>query len=122
MARFNMLKFFADRGGEDHGGGHLFWPGSPDGLPFRGDAAPDLRKREMEELEVQADFHSKMFCLWKDEDHAEFNRIMERDAAGWYSVKKRYDHYEAEHHGYRVWLEWLQHYAVSPSGNRYDEW
>jgi hypothetical protein len=115
MSRFSLLKFFSDKGGEDHDG-HLFWPGGPDGLPFRGDVVPDLRKGEMDELPIVASFRSRMFCLWEEDDKAEFDKIMEREAAGWYSIRKRYDHYEEAHKHYRVWLEWLQLYNEAPAG------
>lgn len=116
----SMLKFFNDRGGDEHGG-LLHWPGTLEGLPFIGNAIPDLKRKEMEELDIRSDFHSRMFEMWKSDDKALFDKIHDRVTVGWYEIKKRDDRWNEEHQHYRIWLEWVQHYGVAPNGTKYEE-
>lgn len=117
----NMLKFMSDRGGNpEHGGQQLSWPGH-NGLPFAGDVVPDMRQKDLDDLELRGDFKSRMFSLWIEKDKAEFDRVNDRATGGWYVIRNRKDFDEKEHGHLRVWLEWVQYYWVSPTGKRYDE-
>jgi len=115
MPRGSMLKYFRERGGNDHGGA-LFWPGTLDGFPFRGQAAPHLRQEEIAQVALALDFKSQMFCLWDQAQKAMFDEIMDRIVNGWYMQHRREDIYEADHNHYRVWLEWIQIYGETPAG------
>lgn len=110
-----MLKFFQEQGGPAHGG-NLFWPGTTEGFPFRGNVAPDLRQEEMQQIALALDFKSAMFCLWRAEDKAAFDDIMDRIVNGWFMQHKREDTWDPEHNHYRVWLEWVQIYGETPVG------
>jgi hypothetical protein len=110
-----MLKYFAERGGDAHKG-LLHWPGTPDGYPYRGDAAPHLRQDEINQVELALDYQSRMFCLWDTADKRAFDEVMDRIVNGWYMQHKRQDVWDAEHQHYRVWLEWVQVYGETPHG------
>ena len=107
-----MKKYFADRGGENHGG-ELHWPGTPGGFPFRG-PVPDLKADELDNLPLVLDFHSQRFCVWNAQEHAEFNAVMDRITNGLYMQHKRFDRWSDEHGGFIIWLEWVQIYGEQP--------
>ena len=67
----SMLKFFQEGGGpnSDHGG-NLFWPGTPEGFPYRGESAPNLKQEEAENIPLALDFKSQMFELWDEKQKA----------------------------------------------------
>lgn len=104
-----MLKFFADRGGADHGG-DLSWPGTADGFPVRG-PVPNLKQEEYQDIPLALDFKSERFCLWVPEEKARFEIIMDRVINGWYMQHKRVDRWSDDHCGMVVWLEWAQIYG-----------
>ncbi len=104
-----MAKFFAERGGLDHGG-DLSWPGTADGFPVRG-PVPDIRGDEFTDIPLALDYHSQRFCLWDVEEHKAFDGIMDKVSNGWYMQHKRIDRWSDEHCGLVVWLEWVQIYG-----------
>lgn len=110
-----MLKYFADKGGPQHGGA-LHWPGLPSGIPFRGDTVPDLKQHELEALPLALDFKSGRFRLWVEEENAAFNDIMDKIANGWFMQHKRFEHFIPEEMHYVVFLEWVQIYGELPKG------
>lgn len=114
MPRGSMLKYFADLGGEDHGG-PLHWPGTADGFPFRGETIPNLKQQELEQLPLALDYKSRSFKLWDAQEKAEFDVVMDRIVNGWYMQHKRYDNYVPEHQEYVVRLEWVQIYGEHPA-------
>ena len=114
MPQGSMLKFFKEQGTEH--GGTLFWPGTTEGFPFRGQAAPHLKQEEMEQVGLAIDYKSQMFCLWEPAEKAQFDRIMDRIVNGWYMQHMRKDEWDPEHRHYRVWLEWIQVYGEIPHG------
>ena len=110
-----MLKYFRDRGGDQHGG-QLHWPGTPDGFPFRGNVVPDLRDDEIYNVPLALDFHSNTFRLWKPEEKFDYDIIQDRICNGWYMEKRRIDRWSDEHCGLVVYLEWVQIYGETPTG------
>lgn len=114
MPRGSMLKYFGDRGGDQHGGA-LHWPGTVDGYPFRGERAPTLKQNEVEQLAHALDYHSRSFRLWMEEDKRDFDLVMDRIVNGWYMQHKRFDNFVAEQQEYVVRLEWVQIYGECPT-------
>lgn len=115
MPNGSMLKFFQDRGGDDHGG-PLHWPGTPEGFPFRGQQIPQLQGDEAYNIPLALDYKSDLFKLWEPEDKARFDQVMDRIVNGWYMQHRRKD---IEVDGQilpAVWLEWVQIYGESPKG------
>lgn len=109
-------KFYGEVGGPQHGDARLSWPGTLDGFPVIGrpGSTSDLKKEELENLELRYDFKSKMFRLWVAEEKAEFDDINDKIVNGWYRIVKRADNWDDEEKHYRVWLEWCQVYGMIP--------
>lgn len=115
--RLSLFKQFQGEQGSRHPG-VLHWPGDLDGFPVLsrdGSLPPLLKNDELEDIERTATFHSRMFCLWDEQDHAEYVEIMTRAAMGWFIIKCQERIYEAEQKHFRVYLEWLQVYSEVPS-------
>jgi hypothetical protein len=111
----SMKQFFADRGGPSHDGDRLIWGGNPtNNLPFRGNVVPDLRKDEIDNLDLAISFQSRMFQLWDEKEKTLFDQIKSRAAVGWYNIKKCEYHFDAEQKHYLVWMEWEQYYNELP--------
>ncbi len=110
----SLHKYFGEQGPQ-HAGHNLQWPGTPDGFPvIGGNNKPDLKQDEIENIEEQRDFKSKMFDLWDAEQKREFDAVSDRIINGWYRLLKRSDHWDEENKHYRVWLEWYQIYGMIP--------
>lgn len=111
-----IRKYYGEHGGSQHSNQQLYWPGTLDGFPVASHPgnAPDLKKEELENLELRLDFKSKMFALWDAAQKSEFDEINDKIVNGWYMLQKRSDHWDDEHKHYRVWLEWCQVYGMIP--------
>ena len=109
-------KYYSELGGVAHGGDRLHWPGTMDGYPVKnpGGLPPDLKKEELENLELQLDFKSRMFELWDPAQKIEFDDINDKIINGWYLQKRRSDQWDEEKKHFRVWLEWAQVYGMLP--------
>lgn len=113
----SMAKFFDERGGAAHRGS-IWWPGTVDGFPYRGDAPPLLKAHEAANVAAVMDFHSRRFNLWVPEDKAAFDDIMDRVVNGWYAQHKRFDRWQMVEglEQLSVWLEWVQIYGETITG------
>lgn len=111
----SIKKYFGEIGGPAHGNDRLHWPGTADGYPVRGNSLPpDLKKDELDSIDVQLDFKSKMFELWDPAQKSEFDDINDKIINGWYLQQRRNDNWDDEHKHFRVWLEWAQVYGMLP--------
>ncbi len=112
----SFRKYFDELTGQQHGGASLNWPGTLEGFPVMGATADhaNLKKEELENLDLRFDFKSKMFELWDEKQKAEFDDINDKIVNGWYRLVKRADNWDDEHKHYRVWLEWFQVYGMIP--------
>jgi hypothetical protein len=111
----SIKKYFGDLGGPAHGNDRLHWPGTADGYPVRGNSLPpDLKKDELDSIDLQLDFKSKMFELWDPAQKAEFDDVNDKIVNGWYLQQRRNDNWDDEHKHFRVWLEWAQVYGMLP--------
>lgn len=112
----SIRKYHGENGGYPHGADKLHWPGTLDGYPVKSTGAlpPDLKKEEVENLDLQLDFKSKMFELWDVSQKADFDDINDKLVNGWYMLQRRTDHWDEEHKHFRVWLEWAQVYGMLP--------
>lgn len=117
MPTGSMRKFFADQGGDAHGG-NLIWPGTSMGFPVRGDAGADLTQGEFDKLEHVLDYKSDLFKLWIPEEKTRFDQINDRILNGWYLSRKRFDYWSTDPLGLVVWLEWAQIYGEIPDGKQ----
>lgn len=113
----SMLKYFEDKGGaETEHGAPLHWPGTPSGFPYRGETAPLLKQKEVEEIDHALDYHSRLFRLWIPEEKEAFDAVMDRIVNGWYMQHRRTDREIPGEVAPAVWLEWVQIYGESPLG------
>lgn len=111
----SLRKYHSEHGGSQHGGS-LFWPGTLDGFPVlnRTGGQLDLKQEEVEALETQMNFQSRMFELWDPEQKALFDDISDKIINGWFRLLKRSDHWDEEKKHFRIWLEWGQIYGMTP--------
>lgn len=109
-------KYHSEVGGSQHGNSRLYWPGTMDGFPFAGDpgSVPDLKQNEIEDIDLQYDFKSRMFELWDSGQKTEFDDVNDKIVNGWYRLLRRSDHWDDEKQHFRVWLEWCQVYGMLP--------
>jgi hypothetical protein len=111
----SLRKYHGEIGGTQHNNAQLNWPGTLDGFPVIGAGhRPDLKQDELENIDLQYDFKSRMFELWDPAQKAEFDNINDKMVNGWYRLLKRTDNWDDEHKHFRVWLEWAQVYGMIP--------
>ena len=113
-----MRKYHGEVENNQHGAGwKLNWPGTIDGFPVRtrGSSAVNLKQAELDELELQYDFKSKMFKLWDAADKQEFDDVNDKIVNGWYKLLQRSEQWDDEHKHYCIWMEWYQIYGVLPA-------
>lgn len=114
----SLRKYHGEIGGTQHNNARLNWPGTLDGFPVIGAGhRPDLKQDELENIDLQYDFKSRMFELWDPAQKAEFDDINDKMVNGWYRLLKRTDNWDDEHKHFRVWLEWAQVYGMIPPKN-----
>ena len=109
-------KFF---GVADHNGDELQWPGTGQGFPLRGKPV-QLRQTEYDQLRHVVDFQARQFCTWDPLSLAEYVKINDRIANGWYFKKHEDRRWSEKDNGYWIWLEWLEIYGEIPSGKHPD--
>jgi hypothetical protein len=95
---------------DDRHGGQLHWPGAQ-GLPFRGEAAPNLKQAELETLPVIGDAQEKVFDLSKEEDAKQYNWIRDRSRNGQFTIDFIERHWNEETKNMVVYIEWTQLYV-----------
>jgi len=101
-------------------GQELMWPGGPDGLPYRGPRAPNLRTEEYEDLPTEFDFHCGTFRTWNKDDMDLYASIQDRVLNGVYTELRRSDMvYDASNGGWMFFMEWCAGFhGPMPSGMR----
>ena len=112
-----LNKYHGETGGPQHNNVQLNWPGTLDGFPTISmpGAMADLKQSEVEEILLQYDYKSQMFCLWEPQEKAAFDDINDKIVNGWYRLLKRTDHWNEDKNHLRVWIEWYQIYGVIPT-------
>ena len=112
----SLRKYHGELGGQQHAGGMLHWPGTLDGFPVFSESGSglNLKQEEVENLETQMMFRSRMFDMWEPEQKAEFDNINDKIVNGWYRLLKRSDHWDDDKKHFRVWMEWGQVYGMEP--------
>jgi len=116
----SFRKYHGEQGGAQHGNSHLHWPGTMEGFPVAAPPGfvPNLKKEEVEDLDLRKDFRSQMFELWDPAQKIAFDDISDKLINGWYFLVKRADIWDEEHKHYRIWLEWYQVYGMLPPAAR----
>jgi len=112
----SLRKYHGEHGGLQHGESMLQWPGTIDGFPILSDPSTqfNLKQEEVENLDTQMAFKSRLFELWDPQQKAEFDDISDKIINGWYRLLKRSEHWDDEQKHFRIWMEWGQVYGMVP--------
>jgi len=103
-------KYYGEQ--DDRHEGTLYWPGV-NGLPFRGEAAPSLMKRELDKLPTVASSFERLFNMSVDEDAQYYRWVRERIRNGLFTCDF-VDRWHDEHNVVWIYLEWSQLYVQQP--------
>lgn len=103
MSFFKYYKESADQDGEK-----LWWPGGPEGFPFRGRTPPTITQNEYDNLKLAGKFRCAMFYLDKEEDTKAYTKIRDKCANGLWALLDKDRTWDAETKSYRIYIEWLE--------------
>jgi len=112
--RGSLFKYIDQR--QDDQGRSLFWPGSQEGFPFRGEKPPNLTDNEYENLRLFCDAFVDTFYMNDPEHKKRYQEILDRVANGWYFIRDRDRRWDDDKKCYVIFLEWIQVYAETPRG------
>lgn len=107
-------KFYGEQH-EKHNG-KLHWPGA-NGLPFRGDAIPNLKQEELENLPVIGDTFQGVFDLSDADDSDTYRWVRDRARNGIFTIDFVERHWDEETKNMIVYVEWTQLYVQLPKGS-----
>jgi hypothetical protein len=118
----NSLVKFTDRS-DGNGRGKLFWGRAAiDGLPFRGNQAPNLRADEFDERVVRvADPRNGTFYTGDPEENTAYLKVMDGITNGWFHmlfVERWREEGDKRHY---VYLEWVEYYLEDGSPIQYNK-
>jgi hypothetical protein len=106
-------KYYGEQ--DERHGGPLHWPGI-NGIPFRGDAAPTLKRAELNNLPVVAVACHQTFNL-SDAEHAKvYQWIRDRIRNGLFTMDWIERHWDDQTKIMWVYVEWSQLYTELPQG------
>ncbi len=93
----------------DADGEPLWWPGGPDGFPFRGARPPAaVKDNEYQDLKPNCKFRHRLFYLSDNSDAQAYQIIRDKCANGLFiAIDKERSWDEATKH-YKVYLEWVE--------------
>lgn len=102
----SFFKYYRDKSDAD--GEQLWWPGGPDGFPYRGNQPPLTKKEEYEQLALTGKARVRLFHLEKEDDYKDYINVRDRCANGLYVLLDRDRVWNEETKNYRIYLEWLE--------------
>lgn len=102
----NFFKYYNEKQSSD--GKSLWWPGGPEGFPFKGEIPPLTTKKEYDNLQLSGTFRCRLFYLSNQEDVKEYAKIRDKCANGLYYLIDRDRQWDDEIKNYRIYLEWLE--------------
>ena len=86
----------------------MWWPGGPDGFPFRGKTPPLTTKTEYDDLRLPGTFHYRLVFLADPKDAEDYRKICDRCVNGLYLKKWEDRAWDEQTRNYRVGLEWVE--------------
>lgn len=98
-------KYFSQKTDDD--GNQIWWPGTAEGVPFRGPAPPHFRQEEYESIPITYDAKTKIYDLSDEEQLTQYNEIIDRCAKGISIIRKELVQYDEEKKSWRVLLQWF---------------
>jgi hypothetical protein len=102
----SFFKYYNER--QDADGEKLWWPGGPDGFPFRGGQPPQTTKDEFEKLKLTGKARCRLFYLDTEADLKDYITIRDKCANGLYVPIDRDRVWDEDRKNYRIFLEWLE--------------
>jgi len=117
----NSLVKFTDRK-DGNGRGQLFWGRADlDGLPYRGFTAPSFRQDEFESRIVKvADPKNGTFYTGDPEQNAEYLKVMDGVANGWYHLMFIDRWREEDDKKHYIYVEWVEYFLEDGKPTPYD--
>ncbi len=109
----NFARYHKEK--QDTDGEPLWWPGGPDGFPFRGSRPPTVTDTEYQDLVSAAKVRQKLFYLNKEEDAKDYIIVREKCANGLFIPIDRDRVWDEETNNYRVYLEWAEPAYEAPT-------
>jgi len=107
----STIKYHGEQG-ERHGG-TLHWPGV-NGLPFLGEAPPNLKQNELEQLPVVSYACHQIFNLADKEESAVYAWVRDRIRNQLFVLDWIERHWDDEKKAMYVYIEWSQLYVQLP--------
>lgn len=102
----SFFKYF--RESQDSDGEKLWWPGGPDGYPYRGKAPPTVTDSEFSEMKPTGKFKQRLFHLAKEDEAQEYTIIRDKCSNGYYIPIDRDRVWDEGSNNYRIYLEWVE--------------
>ncbi len=102
----SFFRYYRER--QDADGEPLFWPGGPEGFPFRGQQPPQTRQEEYEDLKPTGKLKCRVFYLNNEVDLRDYTIIRDKCANGLFIPVDRDRVWDEEKKNYRIFLEWLE--------------
>jgi hypothetical protein len=102
----SFFRFYRDK--KDADGVPLYWPGGPEGFPFRGPQPPMTTANEYNNLKLSGKPRCRTFYLAKEDDAREYITIRDRCVNGLYLQVDRERTWDPETKNYRIFLEWVE--------------
>lgn len=102
----SFTRYFSET--RDADGDKLWWPGGPDGFPYRGETPPLLKSHEFAAMQLSYKFRCRTFYLAKREDHAQYIKIREKCANSYFFALDRDRQWDEETKDYKIYLEWIE--------------
>ncbi len=104
-----IRKYFDQK--HDSLGKPLWWPGTSEGYPVRGELPKDLKQEEYENIPIVYD--AKVDILELPRDNEKYAAIVDKCANGWYVLRHEKIEFDPTKGIYRVFLQWLEIYGES---------
>ena len=104
-------KYFGEQDARHEG--QLHWPGV-NGLPFRGEAIPNLKQRELADMPVVAHACHQVFDLSDGAQAKVFQWVRDRVRNGLFTLDWIERHWDDENKRMFVYVEWSQLYVQLP--------
>lgn len=103
---------------QDADGEPLFWPGGPEGWPFRGRQPPQTHQEEFDTLQPVGKLRCRVFYLDNDDDVKAYTIVRDKCANHLFVPVDRDRAWDPERKTYRIFLEWLEMaYELPPKEN-----
>jgi hypothetical protein len=102
----SFFRYYKER--QDSDGDPLWWPGGPEGFPFRGQQPPQTTQKEYENLKLAGKARCRLFYLSKEDHLRDYIIVRDKCANGLFIPLDRDRVWDEDTKHYRVYLEWIE--------------